>query len=139
MPNTYLIHAWCIRPFITYLDPVEAETPQEAIALARRQTGKLIDAAEECNGQYPWDEFAAHDKHGNELLRVLDSEACFRNAAPAMRDVLLYVAGELSAFKPDFLRNLGLDVALEQIEKALALVDNTATEAPVAAAEDDHD
>src|SRR5690348_7200412 len=32
MANTYLIHAWCDRPFITYLDEVEAATPKEAIA-----------------------------------------------------------------------------------------------------------
>jgi len=140
MTNTYLIHAWCVRPFIAYLDPVEAATPEEAIAIARQQKAVLLDAAEECNyhvSEYPWDEFAAYNEHGKELLRVLDDAARLRNAAPVMRDTLLYVAQELAAFKPDFLRNLGLDVALEQVEKALAIADNTVTEASAAVAEDD--
>ena len=139
MTNTYLIHAWCVRPFIAYLDPVEAETPEKAIALARQRPQKLLDMAEECNGQYPWDEFAAYDEQGNEMLRVLDPVACLREAAPAMRDTLLYVAQELAGFKPDYLRQIGLDVALEQVEKALAIADSTVTEATAPAAEDDHD
>lgn len=139
MTNTYLIHAWCIRRFITYLDPVEAETPENAIAIARTQQDRLLDAAEECNGEYPWDEFAAYDEQGKELLHVLDDDARLRAVSPAMRETLLYVAGELGALKPDFLRNLGLDMALEQIEKALAIADNTVTEASAPAAEDDHD
>lgn len=139
MKKTYLIHAWCLRPFIAYLDPVEADSPEEAIALARRQPKKLIDTAEECNEQYPWDEFAAYDERGNELLHVLDDEACLRNVAPAMRDALLYVAQELSAFKPDFLRNLGLDVTLEKVEQTLTLADNTTAATSAPAAEDDLD
>jgi hypothetical protein len=55
MANTYLIHAWCVRPFIAYLDEIEAATPEEAIAIARRQPEKLLDAAEECNAEQPWD------------------------------------------------------------------------------------
>jgi hypothetical protein len=136
MTNTYLIHAWCVRPFIAYLDPVEADSPEQAIAVARTQQDQLHDAAEECNGQYPWDEFAAYDEHGNEMLHVLDPNACLRDAAPAMRDTLLYVAQELAGFKPDYLRQIGLDVALEQVEKALAIADGTPAPAS-AAAEDD--
>jgi hypothetical protein len=138
MTKSYLIHAWCIRPFISYLDPVEAETPEGAIAIARQQQAKLLDAAEECNGQYRWNEFAAYDEDGNELLHVLDGEARLHEAAPAMRETLLYVAQELAAFKPDYLRQIGLDVALEQVEKALAIADGTPAPAS-AAAEDDQD
>lgn len=136
MTNSYLIHAWCIRRFITYLDPVEADTPEGAIAIARTHQDQLLDAAEECDyhvSAYPWDEFAAYDEHGKELLRVLDGEARLRNAAPVLRDTLLYVAGQLGAFKPDYLRQIGLDVALEQVEEALDLIDNPAGLASVAA------
>ena len=139
MTNTYMIHAWCIRPFIAYLDPVEADSPEQAIAIARQRPEKLIDAAEECNSQYPWDEFAAYDDTGKELLRLLDTEARLRDAAPAMRDTLLYVAQELAAFKPDYLRQIGLNVALEQVEMALAIADGTATEEPIPAASVDQD
>jgi hypothetical protein len=122
MTNTYLIHAWCMRPFIAYLDPVEAGTPEEAIAIARRQPEKLIATAEECSGEYPWDEFAAYDAQGKEVLHRLAAEARRRAAAPVLRDTLLYLAQVLAGFKPDLLRQLGLDVALEQVEKALATV-----------------
>ena len=127
MNTTYLIHAWCMRPFIAYLDPVEAATPEEAIAIARGHPKQLFDAAEECNGQYPWDEFAAYDKDGNELLHVLDDSARLRDAAARMHETLLYVAQMLADFKPDFLRPFGLDAALEQVEKALAIAEGTCT------------
>jgi hypothetical protein len=65
--------------------------------------------------------------------RVLDPDARLRETAPAMRDTLLYVAQELAGFKPDYLRQIGLDVALEQVEKALAIADGTSATA------DDHD
>jgi hypothetical protein len=84
MTTTYLVHAWCDRPFITYLDPVEADTPEQAIAIARRQRRKLLDAAEECNGKYPWDEFAVYDEEGNELLHILDDDARLEIAAPEL-------------------------------------------------------
>ena len=138
MTNTYLIHAWCVPPFISYLDSVEAETPEDAIAIAREQQAKLLDTAEECNNLYPWHEFAAYDDHGNELLHILDHEARLHEAAPKLRDTLLYVAQELAAFKPDYLRQIGLNVALEQVEKALAIADGTPAPAS-AAAEDDQD
>jgi hypothetical protein len=88
MTNTYLIHAWCVRPFIAYLDEVEAATPEEAIAIARRRPETLLDNAEESNGQYPWDEFAAYDEQGNEVLVVLDHEARLRKAAPELLQAL---------------------------------------------------
>jgi hypothetical protein len=138
MTKTYLIQAWCIRPFISYLDPVEADSPEQAIALARTRQDQLLDAAEECNGEYSWDEFAAYDERSSAWLRVLDPAARLRDAAPAMRHTLLYVAGELGAFKPDYLRQIGLNVALEQVEKALAIADGTLAPA-TAAAEDNQD
>lgn len=138
MTKTYLINAWCVRPFIAYLDEVEAATPEETIAIARRQPAKLLDAAEECGGEYPWDEFAVCDESGEELLRVLDPEARLRVAAPVMREALLYVAQVLADFRPDSLRQLGLDVALEEVEKALAIADNASPPAADATVEDDH-
>jgi hypothetical protein len=135
MTNTYLVHAWCDRPFIAYLYPVEAASPAEAIAIARRQRKALKDAAEECNGKYPWDEFAAYDESGNELLHVLDKEARLQNAAPVMLEALTYVAQVLADFKPDALRQLGLDIVMEQAEKALTLVSNTTTKTSAVAVE----
>jgi hypothetical protein len=139
MTKTYLIHAWCVRPFIACLDPVEAATPEEAIAAARHRPDALLDSAEECNAQYPWDEFAAYDESGSELLRVLDAEARVRNAAPAMRDALEYVAQTLGGFKPDSLTQLGLDVAMEKIENALAIADSNGPEALAPVADDNQD
>lgn len=134
MTHTYLIHAWCVRPFLTFLDPVEAATPEEAIAIARQKPAKLLDAAEECDDQYPWDEFAAYDEHGVELLRLLVPTARLRDATPILLETLTYVAQVLADFKPDFLRRLGLDTALEQVENALAIADNTSPRAMSATA-----
>ena len=98
MTNTYLIHAWCVRPFIAYVDPVEADTPEEAIAIARRQPERLLDAAEECNGQFSWDEFAAYDEEGNELLHILDAPARLRETTPALLDALLAIRVALQRY-----------------------------------------
>jgi hypothetical protein len=87
MTNPYLIHAWCLRPFITCIE-VEARSPEQAIALARNEQDKLLDAAEECARDYPWDEFAAYDESGNELLHHVDAERCVRNAAPDLLESL---------------------------------------------------
>jgi signal transduction histidine kinase len=122
MTTTYLIHAWCVRPFIAVLD-IDAATPQKAIAAARRRQDHLLDTAEECYGKYPWDEFAVYDESGNELLHVRDDEARMRDAAPSLREALRYVAQVLADFKPDSLRQLGLDVALKEVEAALAMAD----------------
>jgi hypothetical protein len=138
MTTTYLIHAWCMRSFIAYLDPVEAATPEEAIAIARGHPKRLIDTAEECNGQYPWDEFAAYDEEGNELLHVLDDGARLRDAAPRMQETLLYVAQMLADFKPDFLRQFGLDAALEHVEKAIAVAEGICS-LPSSTADDGED
>jgi hypothetical protein len=87
MKQCYLIHAWCVRPFISGIE-VEAETPKQAIAIARRQQDKLLDAAEECSRAYPWDEFIAYDESGNELLHDPDDAFRLRTAAPLLREVL---------------------------------------------------
>jgi hypothetical protein len=83
MTTEYLIRAWCDRPFTTYLY-VTADSPERAVALARERQDELLDAAEECNRDYPWDEFAAYDENGDELLRILDTEARLRVAAPEL-------------------------------------------------------
>ena len=137
MTKTYRIHAWCDRPFISWLE-IKAATPEEAVAKARRQDAELLDAAEECNSGYPWSEFTAYDESGKQLLHVLDAEARLRDAAPVLRDTLLDVAQELAGFKPDYLRQIGLNVMLEQVEKTLAIEDNTATEPSAPAAGDHH-
>lgn len=87
MTNTYMINAWCQRPFIATID-IRADTPEEAIAIVRRQLGTLRDTAEECNGEYPWNEFAAYDDNGKELLHVLDEKDCLEDAAPEMLEAL---------------------------------------------------
>jgi hypothetical protein len=74
MTNRYLIQAWCVRRFITACD-VDAETPEQAVASARKQQDKLLDAAEECDGDYPWDEFAVYDDDGKELLHIRERQA----------------------------------------------------------------
>jgi len=33
--KTYLIHAWCVRPFISYVDEVGAATPDSRKLLKR--------------------------------------------------------------------------------------------------------
>lgn len=91
MTKTYMIHAWCLRPFITTID-VEADIPEQAIALARQQRRELLDAAEECSSGYPWDEFAVHHDAGNELRYELDEPRCLRLAAPQLREALAWIA-----------------------------------------------
>ncbi len=75
--RTRLVHP----PFIAAID-VEATSLEKAIAIARRRPNQLLDAAEECNRRYSWDEFAAYDKEGSELLRILDEGARLREAGP---------------------------------------------------------
>ena len=116
----YLIHAWCDRPFITYLDPIEAASPAEAIAIARRQRKALHDAAEECNGDYPWDEFAAYDEQGNELLHVLDNEARLQIAAPALLEALIDLAEQADEDCPAEHRSRHFAAALEQAKAVIA-------------------
>jgi len=113
MTTTYMIHAWCMRPFIATID-IEADTPDEAINKARMERQWLFDTAEECNGKYPWDEFAAYDEDGNELLLVCDSGACLRDAAPVLLEMLVYVRSMLK------LRHIG-EASDEAVNEALAM------------------
>jgi hypothetical protein len=87
MTKTYMINAWCLRPFITCID-VEAETPEHAIAIARSEQGKLLDAAEECSRNYAWDEFAVYDENGTEVLHERDQEPCLHHAPPNLPEGL---------------------------------------------------
>jgi hypothetical protein len=132
MTNTYQVLARCIRPFTSWLE-VEADSPEEALANARLEDSELIAAAEDSES-WPWDEYAIYDRRGTRLLHVLDDEAQLRNAAPELRETLVYVAHVLANFKPDSLRQLGLDAALEKVEKALAHSDNATRPLPADAA-----
>jgi hypothetical protein len=44
-------------------------------------------------------------------------------AAPCLYETLSYVADLLSSFKPDFLRRIGLDAALEETLDALSVIE----------------
>ena len=79
----------------------------------------LIVVRQGSTGTYPWCEFTVYDENGKELLHVLDDEARLREAAPKLRDTLRFVAQEIAGFKPDYLRQIGLNVVLEHVEKAL--------------------
>lgn len=121
MTNSYLIHAWCVRPFIAYLDPVEASTPEEAIAIARRQPETLLNAAEDCNDDYLWEEFAAYDESGTELLRVVDEPARLRNAAPALLAACTAALTRIADFYRDtFDSRMDNDPLVVQLRQALA-------------------
>lgn len=101
MNKTYLIHAWCVRPFISWIE-IEAETPEEALSKARLEGDTLLDAAEECNTSYPWDEFSAYGEDGNELLHVLDHEARLREAAPALLTALKELLADIDGLAGEF-------------------------------------
>lgn len=121
MASSYLIHAWCNRPFITCLCPVEAASPAEAIAIARQSPKDLEDAAEQCNRQYPWDEFAAYDDEGNELLHVLDEDAQLRLAAPKLLEALRLIArgyNEGGMLSPEGMQRIAEEAIAEATRKA---------------------
>ncbi len=121
MTKPYTVQAWCLRPFITSIE-VQAASPQEAIATARLKMVRLLDAAEECNATYPWDEFAVYDYHGNEILRVLDEVARIRDEAPALLWTLDYVRATLKLRHIDEASDDEVDEALEIADKAIATV-----------------
>jgi hypothetical protein len=106
MTNTYLIHAWCSRPFISWLE-IEAATPEAALAEAQRKDRDLLDAAEECNSGYPWDEFTVYDENGKELLQFLDAQARLRDAAPALLAALKDLLGDLPSVQQGICRHCG--------------------------------
>jgi hypothetical protein len=92
MSKTYTFFAWCVRPFMATFD-IEANSPEEALAIGRRNSPQRLDTAEPCNRRYPWDEFAVDDEYGNELLHVLDDDARRRasaHAATLLLDMIRY-------------------------------------------------
>jgi hypothetical protein len=89
MTTTYHILARCLRPFLAWID-IEADTPEDAIAQVDRQDSDLIATAQDSES-WPWDDFTACDRHGKELLHVLDSDARLREAAPALLEALIAV------------------------------------------------
>jgi hypothetical protein len=98
MPH-YDVHAWCDRRFITVID-LDADTPGQALERARAQADRLLDAAEECDSNYPWDEFAVYDDSGNELDQVMDKPARLRVHAEDLLKALTKLhdaAGDLDA------------------------------------------
>ena len=98
MPH-YDVQAWCDRRFITVID-LDADTPSQALERARAQAKRLLDAAEECDGNYPWDECAVYDDSGNKLDRVMDKPARLRvHAEDLLKAIakLLDAAGDLDA------------------------------------------
>jgi hypothetical protein len=60
------------------------------------------------------------EEDGDDSLEA-EANAALMTAAPLLYETLDYAAQMLADFKPDFLRQLGLDLALEQIEAALRL------------------
>jgi len=115
----YFVTAWCDRPFYAQCD-VDAATPQEALAKVREL---IHDApAEECDQGYYWDEWRVDTDDADGVLLHLDAPARIRDAAPQMRETLEYVALMLADFKPDFLRQLGLNVARDKAEAVLRLI-----------------
>src|SRR5665213_1217644 len=121
MTKSYTVQAWRLRSFITPID-VEADSPQEAIDTARLETARLIDASEECNSAYPWDEFAVYDYHGNEILRVLDETARIRDEASMLLWALEYVRATLKLRHIDEASDEEVDEALEIADKIIATV-----------------
>ena len=105
--QTYTVHAWCVRPFITVLE-VEANTPEQAIVRAMNRPDRLLDMAEECNEHYPWEEYAVDDERGHRLLHVLTDEARIRNAAPDLMQAVViaenYLADDLDEEDEDEMR-----------------------------------
>lgn len=65
--SEYDVNAWCTRPFIANMR-IEAESPEEALTKAREQVNDA--ECEECNEQYPWDEFEVYGDDGKSLLHV---------------------------------------------------------------------
>ncbi len=119
MTKTYMINAWCLRPFITGID-VEAETPEQAIAIARSEQDKLLGGAEECTPAYAWDEFAVYDESGCELLHELDQEPRLRRAAPNLLEALKNLAEQADEDCPAGYRTRHFTDALGQAHAVIA-------------------
>jgi hypothetical protein len=74
----YFITAWCDRPFFAQCE-VDADTPEQALHRARKA---IHDApAEECDDDYPWDEWRVDTAKTDGVLMHLDAPARLRAAA----------------------------------------------------------
>jgi hypothetical protein len=76
----YTVIAWCERPFYAECE-VEAETPEAALAKAREAIHG--EPAEDCGGEYCWDEWRV-ETDDEEVLSHLDEPARLGLAAPAL-------------------------------------------------------
>lgn len=117
--KTYMIHAWCLRPFITTID-IEAKSPEDAIAKARLESAKLQDAAEECTGAYPWDEFAVYADDGSEIMHVVDKPTLNPIDANALVQTLDHVRATLKLRHIDEASDDEVDEALAEASIVLA-------------------
>jgi hypothetical protein len=73
--RNHTVYAWCSRPFRGGIE-VEAESPEEAIALAQEREDELNGSAEDCCPKdFLWREFAVENEAGEELLRVVVGDA----------------------------------------------------------------
>lgn len=61
-----------------------------------------------------------------EASREAEANVILIAAAPRLYETLSYVADLLSSFKPDFLRQIGLDAALEECLEVLTLIEDEA-------------
>ena len=74
----YFITAWCDRPFFAQCE-VDADTAEQALAQARKA---IHDApAEECDDNYPWDEWRVDTAETDGVLVQRDARARLRAAA----------------------------------------------------------
>jgi hypothetical protein len=121
--KTYLIHAWCLRPFITTID-IDADTPAEAIAKARLATSELVDAAEECNRAYPWDEFAVYADDGSEILHCVEKPTPNSSQSDELIRTLDYVRATLKLRHIEEASDEEVDEALKIADKIIAMVRN---------------
>jgi hypothetical protein len=117
--TTYNVHIY--REMRLTFQGIEAETPNVAASIARDKPTSDADDINDCEGIT----LAAHvDEVGDteyERSKTIDFEnEQLRNAAPELLEALEYTDSQLSDFKADALKNLGLDVALNQIRTAIA-------------------
>ena len=86
----HVVTAWCDRPFFAQCD-VEADSPEEALTKARVEVQNA--PAEECDCDYPWDEWRVDTDEQDGVLLHLDAPARLRNAAPALLAACRLVVG----------------------------------------------
>jgi hypothetical protein len=119
--NLYNVHLY--RTVRLLFKAIEADTPKAAAAIARIG---LTGNADEIDDGYADDVFAQIDVAGDNPPKctvTIDFEPeRLRKAAAQMQETLEYVALMLADFKPDFLRQIGLNVALEKVEAVLHVV-----------------